>query len=70
MRLLLSEPGRVVRVAVPLLVVLFAPSGIWRFRDGTLGTVSSLAWAAFGIVLLATVAFGVAAIAHRAVGRR
>ncbi len=62
---LLGEPGRVVRLAVPLLVVLFALSGIWRFRDGPLGTVSTLAWVAFGIVLVATVVFAVAAVAYR-----
>ncbi len=69
MRPVLSEPGRVLRVTVPLMVVLFALSGIWRFRGGTFGTLSSLAWAAFGIVLAATVVFGVSAIAYRNVRR-
>ncbi len=69
MRSLLAEPGRVVRVALPLLVVLFSLSGIWRFEAGALGAVSSAAWAAFGATLLVTVAFGVACLVYR-LGKR
>lgn len=67
---LLGEPGRFLRVALPLMVVLFALSGVWRFEEGTLGAVSAAAWAGFGVVLVVTFVFAVAALVYGRATRR
>ena len=66
MRSFLDKPSRVLRIAVPLLCFLYALSGVWRFKGGPLGMVSTAAWAAFGVVLVATAIFLVALLVRRA----
>lgn len=65
MRSLLEKPSRFLRVALPLLCFLYALSGVWRFEGGAFGTVSAAAWAAFGVVLLATAILVVASLVGR-----
>lgn len=69
MRSLLDQPSRFLRVALPLLCFLYALSGIWRYEAGPLETVSTAAWAAFGVLVVATVAFGVAVLVRRTAKR-
>lgn len=65
---MLGQPRLVYRVALPLLVVLFGLSAIGR--DGTPsegGTywVGALSWAAFGVLLVALIAFSLVVLVER-----
>ncbi len=65
---MLRKPRIVYVAALPLLVVLFALSAIGKDRTPSQGGtywVGALAWAAFGIVLVALVAFTLAVLVTR-----
>ncbi len=68
---MLERPSRMYRVLLPLLVVAFALSFVGRDNtpsEGGTYWIGASGWFAFGVLLLATVAFTVA-VAVRAVAR-
>lgn len=69
---MLDRPSRIYRVLLPLLVVAFAVSAVGRDKtpsEGGTYWIGASGWAAFGVLLVATVVFTVV-VAIRAVARR
>lgn len=69
---MLDRPSRIYRVLLPLLVVAFAASAVGRDQSPSEGGtywIGASGWVAFGVLLVAAVAFTVVVVI-RAVARR
>jgi hypothetical protein len=70
--MMLDRPSRIYRVLLPLLVVALAVSAVGRDKtpsEGGTYWIGASGWVAFGVLLVATLAFTVA-VAIRTVARR